>query len=84
MISAYGHGRHAAQYGKHIQACPFDTGTPEWREWRKGYCDELVTSSQAQFKQDFSAGDRFHSEKFGGHAILLENYFYLNVNSAAA
>jgi hypothetical protein len=47
MISAYEHGRHAAQHGKHIQACPFDTGTPEWREWRKGFCDESVTSSRA-------------------------------------
>ena len=28
MISAYEHGRHAAQHAKHIQACPFDTGTP--------------------------------------------------------
>jgi hypothetical protein len=28
MISAYEHGRHAAQHGKHIQAYPFDTGTP--------------------------------------------------------
>jgi hypothetical protein len=37
MISAYEHGRHAAQHAKHIQACPFDTGTPEWREWRKGF-----------------------------------------------
>ena len=46
MISAYEHGRHAAQNAKHIQACPFDTGTP-WREWRKGFCDESVTSSRA-------------------------------------
>ena len=37
MISAYEHGRHATQHAKHIQACPFDTGTPEWREWRKGF-----------------------------------------------
>jgi hypothetical protein len=35
MISAYEHDRHAAQHGKHIQDCPSDTGTPEWREWRK-------------------------------------------------
>ena len=42
MISAYEHGRNAAHHGKHIQACPFDTGTPEWREWRKGFCDELA------------------------------------------
>jgi hypothetical protein len=41
MISAYKHGRHAAQNTKHIQACPFDTGTPEWRDWRKGFCDEV-------------------------------------------
>ena len=39
MISDYEHGRTAAKHGKHIQACPFDTGTPEWREWRKGFCD---------------------------------------------
>jgi hypothetical protein len=42
MISAYEHGRTAAQHGKHIQACPFDTGTPEWREWRQGFYDESV------------------------------------------
>jgi hypothetical protein len=29
MISAYEHGRNAAKHAKHIQACPFDTGTPE-------------------------------------------------------
>jgi hypothetical protein len=46
MISAYEHGRTAAKHGKHIQACPFDSGTPEWREWRKGFCDEPVTSSK--------------------------------------
>jgi hypothetical protein len=27
MISAYEHGRNAAKHAKHIQACPFDTGT---------------------------------------------------------
>ena len=27
MISSYEHGRAAAQHGKHIQACPFDSGT---------------------------------------------------------
>jgi hypothetical protein len=37
MISAYEHGRNAARHGKHIQACPFDTGTAEWREWRDGF-----------------------------------------------
>ena len=51
MISAYEHGRHAAQHGKHIQACPFDTGTPEWREWRKGFCDESVTSPRGIVRQ---------------------------------
>ena len=44
MISAYEHGRTAANHGKHIQACPFDTGTREWREWRQGFCEEPVTS----------------------------------------
>jgi hypothetical protein len=38
MISAYEHGRNAARHAKHIQACPFDTGTAEWREWRAGFC----------------------------------------------
>ena len=52
MISAYEHGRTAAKHGKHIQACPFDTGTPEWREWRKGFCDELVTWSSLDVLAD--------------------------------
>jgi hypothetical protein len=38
MISAYEHGQNAAKHAKHNQACPFDTGTPEWREWRAGFC----------------------------------------------
>jgi hypothetical protein len=29
MTSAYEQGRKAAQRSKHIQACPFDTGTVE-------------------------------------------------------
>ena len=37
MISAYEHGRNAAKHAKHIQACPFDTGTTEWREWRAAF-----------------------------------------------
>jgi hypothetical protein len=37
MISAYEHGQNAAWLGKHIQACPFDTGTEEWQEWRDGF-----------------------------------------------
>jgi len=45
MISAYEHGRNATHHGKHIQACPFDTGTPQWREWRNGFCDESIMSS---------------------------------------
>ena len=47
MISAFEHGRNTAHHGKHIQACPFDTGGPEWREWRNGFCDESVKSSPA-------------------------------------
>jgi hypothetical protein len=49
------HGRNAAKRGKHIQACPFDTGSPEWREWRNGFCDESVKSS--------SAGEVFRAER---------------------
>ena len=37
MSSAYEHGQNAARHGKHIQACPFDTGTAEWQEWRDGF-----------------------------------------------
>jgi hypothetical protein len=37
MISAYEHGGNAARHGKHIQACPFDSGTTQWREWRSGF-----------------------------------------------
>jgi hypothetical protein len=37
MISAYEHGWNAARLGKHIQACPFDSGTAEWQEWRDGF-----------------------------------------------
>ena len=52
MISAYEHGRTAALDGKHIQACPFDTNTPEWREWRTEFCDEsalvLVTARRSR------------------------------------
>jgi hypothetical protein len=55
MISAYDHGRNAAQYGKHIQACPFDTGTSEWRAWRNGFCDESVKS--------IPAGEVFRAER---------------------
>ncbi len=36
-LSAYAHGQNAARRGKHVQACPFDTGTVEWRQWRDGF-----------------------------------------------
>jgi hypothetical protein len=45
MISAYDHGQNAAQRGKHIQACPFDTGTSEWRAWRRGYVEDVSSSN---------------------------------------
>ena len=47
MISAHGPGRNAPQNRTHvqdIQACPFGADSPEWREWRNGFCDESVTS----------------------------------------
>ena len=37
MNSAYEHGQNTAWGGKHIQACPFDAGTLQWREWRDGF-----------------------------------------------
>jgi hypothetical protein len=27
--------------------CPSDTGSPEWREWRNGLCNESIKSSPA-------------------------------------
>jgi hypothetical protein len=36
-LSAYDHGQNAAKRGKHLQTCPFDTGTMEWRQWREGF-----------------------------------------------
>jgi hypothetical protein len=36
-LPAYDHGQNAAKRGKHLQACPFDTGTMEWRQWREGF-----------------------------------------------
>jgi hypothetical protein len=36
-LSAYEHGQSAASRGKHLQACPFDTGTMQWRQWRDGF-----------------------------------------------
>jgi ribosome modulation factor len=50
MISAYQHGRNAARHGKHIQACPFDTGTAEWQEWRDGF--RLSVSDHTQRSTD--------------------------------
>ena len=37
MTSAYEHGWNAARRGKHIQACPFDSGSAEWQQWRDGF-----------------------------------------------
>ena len=50
MISAYEHGRNAAKRAKHIQACPFDTGTTEWREWRAGFHGLPQTSPKSSYK----------------------------------
>ena len=50
MISAYEHGRNAAKHAKHIQACPFDTGTIEWREWCAGFHGLSQTSSNSFYK----------------------------------
>jgi hypothetical protein len=36
-LSAYEHGQNAAKRSKHLQACPFDTGTMGWRQWRGGF-----------------------------------------------
>ena len=37
VLSAYEHGQNAVRRGKHLQACPFDTDTEEWRQWRDGF-----------------------------------------------
>jgi hypothetical protein len=41
-MTAWDHGVLAAQRGKHIQACPFDTGTRLYHEWRDGFRAGLV------------------------------------------
>ena len=50
MISAYEHGQNAAKHAKHVQACPFDTGTTEWREWRAGFYALAQTSLNSFYK----------------------------------
>ena len=49
MISAYEHGGNAARHGKHIRACPFDSGTTQWREWRSGFIAGVVWSRSNTF-----------------------------------
>ena len=39
------HGQNAAKRGKHLQACPFDTGTMEWRQWREGFLSVRAQSN---------------------------------------
>ena len=36
-MSAFDYGRQAGARGRPIQNCPFDTDTPEFREWRLGW-----------------------------------------------
>ena len=69
MISAYEHGGNAARHGKHIQACPFASGTTQWREWRSGSIAgvaltdivfEPVSSTEVSVagKRNFQGGDK--------------------------
>jgi hypothetical protein len=51
MTSACEHGQNAARHGKHIQACTFDTGTVDWREWREGFCDASNSGRLYTFDQ---------------------------------
>jgi hypothetical protein len=44
-FSADEHGQNAARRGKHLQACPFDTGTMEWRQWREGFLSVRAQSN---------------------------------------
>jgi hypothetical protein len=44
VLSEYEHGQNAARRGKHLQACPFDTDTKEWRQWRDGFVSVTRTS----------------------------------------
>jgi hypothetical protein len=44
-LSADEHGQNAAKRGKHLQACPFDTGTMEWRQWREGFLSVRAQSN---------------------------------------
>jgi hypothetical protein len=74
MISAYEHGRNAAKHAKHIQACPFDTGTTEWREWRDGFHGLSQTSPYSFYKLAMAPKRRARSDvkyqrafRFGTH-----------------
>ena len=66
MISAYEHGRNAAKHAKHIQACPFDTGTPEWREWRAGFCALSQISPNSFYR--FGNGHAKACQAFAGRS----------------
>jgi hypothetical protein len=41
-LSAYEHGQNAAK----LQACPFDTATMEWPQWREGFLSVTRPSEQ--------------------------------------
>jgi hypothetical protein len=67
MISAYEHGRNAAQRGKHIQACPFDAGTDEWQEWRDGFllsAGQRLQEASAVARGVPRPAERFHSCRY--------------------
>jgi hypothetical protein len=77
MISAYEHGQNAAKNAKHIQACPFDTGTVEWRAWRAGYHDlstaahnSLTNSTEVTFCEFY-----FHIYLFAAPVFPLAHAF---------
>jgi hypothetical protein len=59
MISAYEHGGNAARHGKHIQACPFDSGTTQWREWRSDFIAGVALLSAVERRVEASDLNQF-------------------------
>ena len=57
MLTPHEHGENAYYHEKHIQANPFDTGTPEHREWNRGYLNAGAMELVIQYPGGWTAYD---------------------------
>jgi hypothetical protein len=60
LPTAYDHGACAARHGKHLQACPYDTGTHLYHEWREGF-----RAGRASVRKALGPADDLSSGQFG-------------------